>query len=113
MLCLLYPQETFKDIEYRPEKYTCLHMAVSTHPEAVQAEFSRIWSLREECIEQTCRGQGMGEVLPGLSIKVDVLERKITNIPQQLGPGSISKKGFTSGKELPAGNWVCWSCLSN
>lgn len=48
----------------------------------------------------------MGEVLPGLRVKVDVLERKITNIPQQLGSWSISNKGFTSGKKLPAGNCV-------
>lgn len=85
------------------EAHTCL----STHPEAAWAEFSGIWSLGEECIQQTRHRQGPREVLPELSVKVDRLERKITNIPQQLSSWSISKKGFTSGKKLPAGNWVC------
>lgn len=63
--------------------------------------------MEEECIKQTSHGQGLGEVLPGLSVKADMLERKIANISQQLESWSISKKGFTSGKKLPAGNWVC------
>lgn len=82
-------------------------MAVSAHPEAVWAEFSRIWSLERDCIQQTHHRQRPGEVLPELSVKVGMLERKITNIPQQLSSWSISEKGFTSGKKLPAGNWVC------